>query len=589
MRRPSLIHQLAFAGVFASVAFLWTPTGAAQSGTIDRVGNGPGPLAVSISSDGRHLVLGGVPTVLFGQGDWLGLVKGPFDLHREAAWYAPYLGRITRVEVINTIVPDDGTPVYPWVRGIDGRFDLTQFDPAFWSRLQDMIAANAASGRVLLLQMFDEVGLERGSNRWDHHPFNPSRNVNGLSLPGNGRDAVPEFYDVANSHLLALQDLYVRHLLLTVRNADNVILEIVNEYTGPTPWLQHWIDLVGTAEQTLGRNLLLTNMSCNASLQSFEVANAGIDLLDVWHAPTSLRNATLSEISQRFVGLRSANKPLITGRIGPEPDLTDPSPTNRFLARSTFWTIFLAGGAAATTKEDSSDNRILYGPPLYDVDADWERMILGVSQFSASMTDLVGLAPRADILVASPPGTTTFAAASRREVIAYSRGPGGGNLAFGGLADGDVTVRLYDPAGARWLSASRDVVVGGSLTIALPPYSEDIAVQVLVAPLSATLIAPMHVARQPVRLQFVFVDRNGTDRNGDGHTDLHGSLRFDSTHVLTIEALEPRAMITRTAFTETWTLPPLRLPAGVHVLELAVRTNGGERVGQSFRFVTLAQ
>jgi uncharacterized protein DUF6298 len=540
-----------------------------------------------LTVNGGHLLLGGAPVTLFGQGDWLGLVKGTFDLAREAAWYAPYLARITRVELINTIVPEDASPVYPWLRGGDGRFDLTRFDPAYWARLRAMIDANAATGRVLLLQMFDEVGLERGSNRWDNHPFNPSRNVNGLSLPGTGRDAVPEFYDVSNAAVLALQDRYVRRLLAAVHDDDNVILEIVNEYTGPTSWLQHWIDVVGAVEQSLGRDLLLTNMSCNASLQAFEVASPGIDLLDVWHSPTSLRNASLPEIWQRFVDLRATRKPILTGRIGPEPDLTDPSPENRFLARSTFWTILLAGGAAATTKEDSADDRILHGPPLYDVDADWERMMLGVSQFSASLVDPLGLTPRPSLLAQTPAGTTTFAAATRREAIVYSRGPGAGTLRLAGLPDGPVMVRLFDPATARWLSAEPGAIGGGAIDVSLAPYAEDVAVHVLGTPINVTLLAPVHHARDPIRLELVFFDRDGTDRDGDGHSDFRGSVRFDSTHVLTLQDVEARSSIVRTAFTETWTLPPLRLPAGVHLAEIAVRSNGGPRVGEAFRFVTL--
>ncbi len=554
-----------------------TPSAKASPPLVDP----PGPI---LRVAGRNLLYGDQPVALFGQGDWLAVVKEGFDVDREADWYKPYLGRLTRVLLINTFVPDDAIPTYPWARGNDGRFDLRIFDESFWARFREFLSANEAAGRIVLLQLFDEAGLEGGSNRWDHHPFNPNLNVNALGLPGNGQDAVPEFYDLSNSRLMNLQQRYVVEVLRAVAEHGNVILEISNEYTGPSSWLQFWIDLVDRAQTLLGRNLLLTNMSCSQALLDFERASPGIDLLDLWHAPTTLRDLPLQEIHSRFVGLRSTGKPLLTGRIGPEPDLTDPSPANRILARKTFWTILMAGGAGATTKEDSSDDRIFYGPPLYDADTEWERMILGLNQFASQLIDPLGFAPHPE-RVESAPGTLWFAAASHAEIVVYLQGPGQGALRLTGIPDGSYTVRLYDPASARYLLAGPGQAAAGRITIDVPFFSDDLAVYVGARPLTVTALAPVARESDPVVLRLVFVDRNGTDRNGDGQTDLSGIMLLDSDLLFSLQPLARYSTIVRTPTTEEWTLPPIGLPAGVHEVRLRARNSSGAQANQVFRFV----
>jgi hypothetical protein len=55
-------------------------------------------------------------------------------------------------------------------------------------------------------------------------------------------------------------------------------------------------------------------------------------------------------------------------------------------------------------------------------------------------------------------------------------------LKVSGLADGDYTARWYSPQTGAWLDESRAASAGGSLSLAIPQFSRDLAVKVISLP-----------------------------------------------------------------------------------------------------------
>ncbi len=531
-----------------------------------------------VSVDGTQIVYGGKPLYLFGQGDWLLVVKGLADHQAESDWYRPYGANLTRVKTINTIIPDEAGPLNPWLRLGDGRFDLRFFSVQYWARLRDFLAVNEANGRIVLLQMFDEVGLEPGSNRWANHPFHPSNNVNGVGLP-SGSNAVPEFYDTGNPALIQFQQDYIDKLVSETEGFGNVIYEICNEYTGPTNWLQRWINRFQSAEAILGRNLLLTNMSCGSFLLDFERNAPGIDLLDVWHAPSSIRFFSLAQIRDRFLQY-SGTKPILVGRIGPEPDLTDPTPSDRERARTIFWTILLSGGAGATTKEDGNFDRVVFGPPLYSDDTVWEEYLGAFHSILESSGDLSGFAPDPTLLTQVP---ATFSLAARSEsgvVVAYLESEGGsagGSLSFAGLENGDQEYVIYSPVTGHVLESKRRVVQNGTLTLSVPSFQRDLVVILQPSLFSLSVVLPGFNGTSPFPVEIRVRHRKGSTILQTDERILRSQLTLNGMPI------DSRPLFKRTVTHpagrryEVFRHDAVSLPPGYHQLEAEIETSGPVR------------
>jgi hypothetical protein len=137
---------------------------------------------------------------------------------------------------------------------LDGspRFDLARFNQAYFDRLRTRVMAAGDRGIYVSVMLFNGFSIEGKGNvggaPWQGHPFNPRNNVNGLD--GGGSKAV---HTLANPTVTAQQEAYVRKILDTVSDLDNVLYEITNEDTGSkanTAWQSHIIQFIKHYEAT---------------------------------------------------------------------------------------------------------------------------------------------------------------------------------------------------------------------------------------------------------------------------------------------------------------------------------------------------
>jgi hypothetical protein len=91
------------------------------------------------------------------------------------------------------------------------------------------------------------------TDAWQCHPFHGPNNSSGVDADPAGRGL---FYnqlrdDSMGKRVLELQEAYVRQVIDTVRDLDNVLYEVCNE-AGPysVPWQYHWIDFIHTYEKS---------------------------------------------------------------------------------------------------------------------------------------------------------------------------------------------------------------------------------------------------------------------------------------------------------------------------------------------------
>lgn len=145
------------------------------------------------------------------------------------------------------------TAQFPWLRSGPGtasdgkpRFDLDQFDPAYFQRLHDRVAAAHDRGIYVSVMLFDGWDLVNGYNAASGgFPLAAGNNVNGVAVTG------PAAFAVSNTAVISRQKAYVSAVIDAVNDLDNVLYEIANETdaTG-VAWQYQMIDYVKAVEAT---------------------------------------------------------------------------------------------------------------------------------------------------------------------------------------------------------------------------------------------------------------------------------------------------------------------------------------------------
>jgi len=130
----------------------------------------------------------------------------------------------------NDLAPEPGRFIAPWLRGSSpgyagggNKFDLTQWNPEYFSRLQSFLAEAARLGIVVEISLFSST---YGDAQWAVSPFNASNNINHTETTD-----WKTLNTLDNGNVLKFQEQYVRRLVRAANGFDNVFFEIQNE-----PW-----------------------------------------------------------------------------------------------------------------------------------------------------------------------------------------------------------------------------------------------------------------------------------------------------------------------------------------------------------------
>lgn len=143
---------------------------------------------------------------------------------------------------------------FPWPRtgpgeALDGkpRFDLSRFEQSYFDRLRARVAAAGSRGIYVSIMLFEGWGLQFATTpwRWHGHPFHRSNNINGIDgdPDGDGQGLAVDTLEIPA--ITRLQEAYLRKVIDSVNDLDNVLYEISNE-AGPysTEWQYHMIRFI---------------------------------------------------------------------------------------------------------------------------------------------------------------------------------------------------------------------------------------------------------------------------------------------------------------------------------------------------------
>lgn len=321
------------------------------------------------------------------------------------------------------------------------KFDLNQFDEAFFRRMQKRCEDLQQTGVYVSVMLFEVYGFLGGEKvgdppqtLWDGNVFNKANNINGIDVDYDGNGKGIEFFYTDDKRVLRLQKDYVKKVIDTLNHLDNVFYEIANELYAPQ-WQYGMIEFVKRYEKTKPKQHLVL-MSAGGRTRTGSWKQMGMN--PVVNGPADCFAAAGSWQSQRFKKkdppANDSDKPGIV-------DMDHVSAGSNDIGY--VWSALTRGY-----------HFNLYDKPFENPDAEgpeWRRIRRNVGkavEYSGKM-DLANVHPRGDL------ASTGFCLAKPGyQYVVYQ--PGEGKITVLGLrAESSYHYELYDTGQARVIRKGR--------------------------------------------------------------------------------------------------------------------------------------
>ncbi len=130
---------------------------------------------------------------------------------------------------------------------LDGspKYDLMQWNPEYFDRLRQRVEAARNRGIYVGVQLFQGYSVagkpdSTAGNPWHAHPYNKANNINGIDGDTNADNCGYEVHTLELPAITELQKGYVKKVIETVGDFENVLFEIANESHGASlEWQNH--------------------------------------------------------------------------------------------------------------------------------------------------------------------------------------------------------------------------------------------------------------------------------------------------------------------------------------------------------------
>jgi hypothetical protein len=159
------------------------------------------------------------------------------------------------------------------------KFDLTKFNEQYFERLRQRVIDAQDKGIYVAVMLFNGFSIEKKeedkrswwqrafaklykaigmdpaiwdpNNPWNGHPFHWANNTNGVNGDMNSDGEGLEIHTLKNAQTLKLQEQYVRKVIDTLNDLNNVLYEVSNESRGEsTEWQHHIVRVIHEYENT---------------------------------------------------------------------------------------------------------------------------------------------------------------------------------------------------------------------------------------------------------------------------------------------------------------------------------------------------
>lgn len=188
----------------------------------------------------------------------------------------------------------------PWRLSGKGRnsmglsqYDLTRFNPWYFSRLRELADDCTAKGLVFACQVYDNHNVEEAAAHWADFAWRNANSVQDTGFPEpprwenaaqNRHHIAGAFYDPANRERRRLHELYLRHTLDVLGDSPNVIFTLGYQFAGPLRFQQFFLDTVAAWERAHGRRVhvaLQTSKAVTDAILADPARAAVVDIIDL--------------------------------------------------------------------------------------------------------------------------------------------------------------------------------------------------------------------------------------------------------------------------------------------------------------------
>ncbi len=343
----------------------------------------------------------------------------------------------------------DGTMNYsspfPWPRtgpgtALDGqpKFDLSQFNQAYFDRIRNEVIEAGQRGIYVSIMLFEGHGVQESLAPWcwNGHPFNINNNINGINGDPNGDGRGTEIDTLQIPAVTAIQEAYVKKMIDTLNDLDNVLWEVANEAGSySTQWQYHMINFIKSYEATKPKQ--------HPVGMTFQYAGGSTSTL--FASPADWISPGTDMPYQTNPPAADGSKVVIvdTDHLG-----------GAWGDRTWIWKCFARGL-----------NPIVMDPYLEGGGNEGERVAMGETLTYAKKMDLGSDVPRGDL------SSTGYALANPgKEYLVYQ--PGSGSSFSVSLAAGTYSYEWFNTATNSVAATGTVTSNGGSLSFT-PPFSTD--------------------------------------------------------------------------------------------------------------------
>jgi hypothetical protein len=367
----------------------------------------------------------------------------------------------------NNLAPAPGRFIAPWARSstpgfCEGglKFDLSRWDPRYFARFKEFLAATRARSVVVEVVLFCTFYCD---SMWRASPLHPGSNINGT--PDVPKERV---FDMDCPPLLALQEHLVAKIVRELNEFDNLYYELINEPYAMggeyDAWQDHMTDLIVRAESRMPKQHLIARNFRNYT-----------QILERVHPNVSIANFHYAEpcaVMENY-GL---------GRVIAD-DETGFKGQGRFAYRREAWKFLLAGGGVFSHLDYSFT--VDHPDGSMEVDANtpgmgspmWREELAAMKRFLERLP-FSRMRPANELWAFHFGHRGQVFAEHGRQYVVYLDEPIDGGTYRLVLPGGTFAYEWLDPATTRRIAAGSLVHGRGEAELPLPGYAEDILLHI---------------------------------------------------------------------------------------------------------------
>lgn len=367
----------------------------------------------------------------------------------------------------NTLAPKPERYICPWKRSDTpgyanggNKFDLHQWDEAYFSRLKDFMSEAGKKNIIVELALFCPF---YGDEQWNLSPMNAVNNVNGIGVQNR-----TDVYTLDKSgELLAVQEELVRKIVHELKDYSNLIYEICNEpyFGGVTmDWQHHIATLIHDEEKEFPHPHLISQNVANGS-KLVEHPHPSVSVFNFHYASPPVA------VAQNF----HLNKVIGDNETGFSGNADS-------TYRKEGWAFILAGGGLYNNLDYSFTAGHEGGTFQYPStqpgggSAALRKQLSYLREFVNSL-DIVHLQPDTTVIRNSSDfKRCSVMAASGKQYGIYIFGKGPFDLQLS-IPPGQYRVGFMDPVNGVF-EKEREVSSNGQVSLSTPPYAEDVAIKI---------------------------------------------------------------------------------------------------------------